>query len=168
MARSNPRRAQYQREVTGCGAPRGKAKTPPGRSARYTPANSAGPFGGQEVAKRTETDRQVEGPGEGHGPDVGPYPLGVRVRTARLREHASAEVGAREPSLAHGCQDPHGRAGAATHVQSRAERAKQAQRVGGRVKHAGGGAEGRVVEFRGKQVVAALDRRQCLHGQFTH
>src|SRR6478736_2809326 len=98
MARSNPRRAQYQREVTGSG--------------------------GQEVPKRTETDGQVEDPGEGSGPDVGPYPLGVRVRTARLREHASAEVHARQPSLAHGCQDPHARPAAATHVQSRAERAQ--------------------------------------------
>jgi hypothetical protein len=119
------------------------------------------------VPKGTETDGQVEGPGEGSGPDVGPYPLGVRVRTARLREHASAEVDAREPSLAHGCQDPHARPGAATHVQSRAERAKRPQRAGGRVKHAVGGAERRVVEFRGKQVVAAFDRGQRLHRQFT-
>ena len=109
------------------------------------------------MPERTETDRQVEGRGEGQGPGVGPYPLGVRVRTARLREHAGAEVDAREPSLAYGRQDPHARAGAAAHVQSRAERAKRAQRAGGRVKYAVGGAERRVVEFRGKQVVAAFD-----------
>ena len=29
-----------------------------------------GPFGGQKVPERPETDRQVEGPGEGQGPDV--------------------------------------------------------------------------------------------------
>src|SRR5580704_7479884 len=48
MARSNPSSAQYQREVMGGGAPIGKAKTPPGRSARYTPANSPGRSAGRK------------------------------------------------------------------------------------------------------------------------
>ena len=64
-------------------------------------------------------------------------------------------------------EDPQARAGAAAHVQSPAERAERAQRAGGRVKHAIGGAERRVVELRGKQVIAALDRGQRLHRQFT-
>ena len=168
MARSNPSSAQYQLEVMGCGAPIGKAKTPPGRSARYTPANSAGRSAGQEVPERPETDRQAEGPGEGQGPDVGPYPPSVRVRTARLREHAPAEVDAGDLSQAHGSEDPHARAGAAAHVQSPAERAERAQRAGGRVKHAIGCAKRCVVELRSKPVVAALDRGQLLPRQFTH
>ena len=65
MARSNPSSAQYQREVMGCGAPIGKAKTPPGRSVRCTPANSAGRSAGRKLPDRSEADRQVEGPGEG-------------------------------------------------------------------------------------------------------
>src|SRR5271166_5936538 len=133
----------------------------------YRALRPAGVFAGQEVPERPEADRQVEGPGEGQGPDVGPYPPGVRVRPARLREHASAEVDAHDPSLAQGFKDPHARAGAAAHVQSPAERAERAQRAGGRVKHAIGAAERRVVELRSKQVVAALDRGQRLHRQFT-
>jgi hypothetical protein len=153
MARSNPSSAQYQPEVMGCGAPTGKAKTPPGRSARYTPANSAG----RSAGERPETDRQAESPGEGQGPDVGPHPPGVRVRTARLREHARAEVDTGDLPQAHRSEDPHARAGAAAHVQSRAERAKWAQSAGGRIKHAIGCAKRCVVELRSKQVVAALD-----------
>jgi hypothetical protein len=139
-----------------------------------------GPFGGQEVPERPETDRQVEGPsegrGEGQGADVGPYPRRVRVRRARLREHAGAEVDAGVRSLAQGSQDPQARAGAAAHVKSRAERAERAeraaraqraQRVGGRVKHGIGGAERRAVELRSQQVVTALDRGQRLHRQFA-
>ena len=101
------------------------------------------------MPERAEADRQVEGPGEGQGPDVGAYPRGVRVRPARLREHASAEIGARDRSLAHRSQDPHARAGTAAHVQPPVERAERAQRAGGRVKHGIGGAERRVVELRG-------------------
>jgi hypothetical protein len=127
-----------------------------------------GAFGGQEVPERSEADRQVEGPGEGQGPDVGPDPRGVRVRAARLREHAGAEVGARDLALAQGPEDPEAGAGAAAHVQSPAERAERAQRAGGRVKHAIGGAERGVVELRSEPVVAALDRGQRLHRQFTH
>jgi hypothetical protein len=111
--------------------------------------------------------RQVEGLGEGQGQDVGSYPLDVRVRTARLREHASAEVDARDPSLAQGLQDPHARTGAAAHVHSPAERPERTKRVGGRVKNALGGAKRRVVELRSEQVVAALDRGQRLDRQFT-
>ena len=80
------------------------------------------------------------------------------MRTARLREHAGAEVDARDRSLAQGSEDPQARAGAAAHVQSPAERAERGKRAGGRVKHAIGGAERRVVELRGQQVIAALDR----------
>ena len=110
------------------------------------------------MPERPEADRQVEGPGEGQGPGVGPYPPGAGVRTARLREHAGAEVDARDRSLAQGSEDPQARAGAAVHVQSPAERAERGKRAGGRVKHAIGGAERRVVELRGQQVIAALDR----------
>jgi ketosteroid isomerase-like protein len=91
-----------------------------------------------------------------------------RAYMFEAREHAGAEVGARDRSLAQGCEDPQARAGAAAHVQSPAERAERTQRAGGRVKHAIGGAERRVVELRGQQVIAALDRRQRLHRQFTH
>src|SRR2546429_602215 len=120
MARSNPSSAQYQLEVMGCGAPIGKAKTPPGRSARYTPSNSAGRPAGRKCPSAPKRTARPKAPAKGRARGVGPYPPGVRVRTARLREHA--------------------RAGAAAHVQSRAERAEWAQRVGGRVKHAIGGA----------------------------
>src|SRR5690349_17795586 len=102
------------------------------------------------MPERSETDRQVEGPGEGQDAGVGPYPRGARVRTTRPREHASGEVDAGDRSLTHGCEDGHARAGAAAHVQSAAERAKRAQRAFGRVKHAIGGAKRRAVELRGK------------------
>src|SRR2546421_9278133 len=79
-------------------------------AARARPRRTARAVRRAGVPECPETDRQVEGPGEGQGPDVGPYPPGVRVRTARLREHASAEVDARDPALAQGFQDPHARA----------------------------------------------------------
>ena len=44
------------------------------------------------MPERPETDRQVEGPGQRQGPGVGPDPPVARVRTARLCEHARAEV----------------------------------------------------------------------------
>src|SRR5713101_2207643 len=100
MARSNPSSAQYQPEVMGCGAPTGKAKTPPGRSARYTPANSAGRSAGRKCPSAPKLTARSNAPAKGRGPDVGPYPPGGRVRTARLREHASAEVDACDRSLA--------------------------------------------------------------------
>src|SRR2546430_1623343 len=168
MARSNPSSAQYQLEVMGCGAPIGKAKTPPGRSARYTPANSAGRSAGRKCPSAPKLTARPKAPAKGRARGVGPYPPGVRVRTARLREHARAEVDAGDLSQAHGSEDPHARAGAAAHVQSRAERAEWAQRVGGRVKHAIGGAKRCVVELRSKQVIATLDRGQRLPRQFTH
>jgi hypothetical protein len=65
MARSNPRRAQYQREVTGCGAPSGKAKTPPGRSARYTPANSAGRSAGRKCPSAPKLTARSKAPVKG-------------------------------------------------------------------------------------------------------
>ena len=95
------------------------------------------------------------------------YPRRVRVRSARLREHAGAEVDARDRSLAQGFEDPHARAGATAHVQSPAERPERSQRAGGRVKHAIAGTERRAVELRGEQVVAALDRGQRLPRQFA-
>src|SRR5215470_7171584 len=58
------------------GAPTGTAKTPPGRSALSTPANSAGRFCAQEVPERSKADRQVEPPA-GQGAGVGPYPPGA-------------------------------------------------------------------------------------------
>ena len=84
MAGSNPSSARYQHEVTG-GAAAGKANTPPGRSARCTPANSGGSPGGQEAPERPEADRHADDPGNGQRADIGPYPSGVRVRAARLR-----------------------------------------------------------------------------------
>ena len=39
------------------------------------PGEQRGPFGGQEVPERPETDRQVKGPGKRQGPDVGPHRL---------------------------------------------------------------------------------------------
>src|ERR1700678_1348275 len=100
------------------------------------------------MPERPEADRQIEGPREGQGPDVGPYPPGVRVRAARLREHAGAEVDAHDRSLAQGSQDLQAGAGTAAHVQSPAERAVRTQRADGRVEHDVGGAKGRAVELR--------------------
>ena len=167
MARSNPSSAQYQREVTGGGTAAGKANTPPGRSARYTPADSGGARRAGS-ARGPETNRQAEGPGKRQGPDISPYPSAVQVRAARLRQHASAEVDASDRFPAQRPEDPHASAGATAHVQSPAERAERAQRAGRRAEHATAGAERRAVELRGKKVIAALDRRQRLHRQFTH
>src|SRR6202000_3048885 len=140
----------------------GEGERPAGPQGGVYAGKQRGPFGGQQVPERTETDRQVEGPGEGQGPDVGPYPLGVLVRIACPREHARAEVDARDRSLAQGLEYSHARTGTAAHVQSPAERSERAQRDVSRVKHPTGGAKRRLVELRGKQVVAVLDRKQRL------
>src|SRR5580658_2105507 len=62
-------------------------------------------------------------------------------------------------------EDPHARAGAAAHAQSPAERAEPAQFL--RRSPPAGHQEyrRRPVELRGKQVIAALNRRQRLHRQ---
>ena len=94
MARSNPSSAQYQRDVMGCGATDREGENPAWPQRAVHAGEQRGPFGGQEVPVRPEADRQVEGPGEGQGPGMSPLPRGVRVRTARLGEHAGAEVNA--------------------------------------------------------------------------
>ena len=104
MARSNPSSAQYQLEERAA-ARRSESENPARPQRAVHPGEQRGPFGGQEVPERSEADRQVEGPSEGQGPDVGPHPPGAGAGTARLREHASAEVDARDRSLAHGSQD---------------------------------------------------------------
>ena len=119
------------------------------------------------MSERPEGDREVEGRTENEGSGVGLYPGGIRVRAARLREHAGAEVDTRDPSLTQGPENQHARPGTAAHVQSRAERPEFGQRVGGRAENALRGAKGRVVELRSQQIVAALDRGQCLDAQLT-
>ena len=167
MARSNPSSAQYQPEVMGCGAPIGKAKTPPGRSARHTPANSAGRWAGRKCPSAPKLTARSKASAKGRAW------TSARTHSASgcaPRACASMPVLKSTPMirfLALGFEDPHARAGAAAHVQSPAERAERAQRVSGRVKHAIGGAKRRVVELRSKQVVAALNRGQRLHRQFT-
>ena len=93
-----------------CGAPTGESEDPGWPQRALDPGEQRGRFGGQECPSAQKLTARSKGPGEGQGPDVGPYPPGVRVRTARLREHASAEVDARDPALAQGFQDPHARA----------------------------------------------------------
>lgn len=90
------------------------------------------------------------------------------MRLARLGEHARAEVGASDRSLTYGFQNPQARTGACAHIQTRAEGAERGQRGGGHVQHPVGGAERRVIELRGQPVIAALNRGQRLHHQFTH
>src|SRR4051812_49389233 len=144
-----------------------EGEEPPGPQRAVHPGEQRGPFGGQEMPEGSEADRQVEAPGEGQSPYVGPHPPGIRVCAARLREHAGAEVDTRDTSLAEGLEDLYARTGAAAHVEPAAERPERAQSVGGRVENAIGGAKGRVVELRREQVVAALDRGQRLRREFT-
>ena len=148
--------AQCETEVTRRRRADREGEQPAGPQRAVHPLEECGPFGGQEVPERSEGDREVEVRGERQGPGVGPHPRGVRVGAARLREHAGAEVDARDPSLAQGPENPHARAGTAAHVQSVAERPELGQRLGGRVENALRGAKGRVVELRSQQVVAAL------------
>ncbi len=65
MARSNPSRAQYRPEVTGGGAPSGNANTPPGRSARYTPPNSAGRSAGRKCPNAPKLTARSKAPAKG-------------------------------------------------------------------------------------------------------
>src|SRR6202046_3511641 len=142
MARSNPSSAQYRPELTGGRAPTGKAKTPPGRSARCTPANSAGRSAGRKWPSAPKLTARANAPAKGS---------------------ARAEVDARDPPPAQRLENPHPRPGAAADVESRIERAEWAQRLCGRVEHTVRSAERRPVELRRQQVAAALDRGQRLH-----
>src|SRR5262249_30071954 len=117
--------------------------------------------------ERTEGDREVEVLGERKRPGIGPYPRRVRMCIARLRQHAGAEVDARDPSLTQGPENQHPRAGTAADVQPRAEGAQFGQHVGRRVEDALRSTKGRVVELRSQQVVAPLYRGQRLDAQLT-
>ena len=119
------------------------------------------------MAPCPEADRQVKGLREGQRPGVGPDPPGAGVGPARLAEHARAEIGAHGRPLAQWLEGAQARAGAGAHIQPPAEWPQRAQRGGRRVQQAIAGAERRVVELRGEQVIAALDRGQRLHRQLT-
>ncbi len=175
MARSNPPTAQYPRDPMGGGAASGTANSPPGRSARCTPANSASRSAGRKCPSAPKLTARSNAAANGRsrasarthavaGP--GPRPR-ARVRLAGLGQHARAEVDPGDRPLAHRRQDRPARAGAAAHVQSRAERAEPAQGPGGGAEDGVVGAERGVVELRGQPVVAALDRGQRLRRQLT-
>ena len=157
-----PSRAQYQAEVKGGGAPIAKAKSPPGRSARYTRSNSAGRSAGRKCPSAPKLTARSKPPAKGSArasARTHAAPGCARRACASMPALKSTPVTGPRHS---GSEDAHARAGAAAHVQSPAERPEPAQRAGGRVENALGGAERRVVELRGQQVVAALDRRQRL------
>jgi len=103
------------------------------------------------------------------------------VRRRGIGRSWLADLGGRSETAIKGSRTAHamvrthrrcarGQAGAAAHVQSlpNGPSGPSGQRASGRVKHTIGGAERRVVELRGKHVVAARDRGQCLNRQFTH
>lgn len=131
------------------------------------PGEQGRPVGGQEVAEGAEADGQVELGGEGRSPRVRAYPFPVRVGTARLGEHAGAEVQSRDPAPAQRVQDPQAGPRAAAHVQPVTEGTERAQGGGGRVEDPVRRTERRVVEPRREQVVSALDGGEGLHGQLA-
>src|SRR2546421_9167123 len=148
MATSNPSVAQCESEVRGGGASIGKVKSPTGRSARYTPSKNAGRSVGRKCPTAPKVTARSKSSAKARARASARTPPGVRVCAARLREHAGAEVDARDPSLAQGPENLHARAGTAAHVQSLAERPEVGQRVGGGAENALRGTKRRVVELR--------------------
>ena len=79
MTRSNPSSAQYQGEVTGGGATTGKAKSPPGRSARYTPANKAGRSAGRKCPYAPKLTARSKAPAKGRARAFDSYQVALEV-----------------------------------------------------------------------------------------
>jgi hypothetical protein len=126
---------------------------------------------GQEVPERAEADDEVEGGRERQRAGVRTHP--GHAGPGRMRalaghvEHARAEVDPGDAAPAHRRQHVDPGAGAAAQVEAVVVRARPAQGRRHRVQDGVGGAEGRVVELRREQVVAVLDGRQRLDGEFA-
>src|SRR5258708_1229709 len=160
--------AQGQAEVTGGGAPTGKAKTPPDRSARYPPANSAGCSAGRKCPSAPKLTAKPNAPAKGRARTSAR--THVASRCAR-RACASMPALKSTPMTGPWHTDSRTRMPAPVpHHTSRPRPNRPSVRNAPAVacSHPSGGAERRVVELGGKQVVAALDRGQPLHRQFTH